>query len=668
MVYGRVVATQYCAWKIYQQQTLKTFFGFRMGQNFAQILLLVTLYLHTFLAGSFGSQRQGCSREPGDFSVPKRPGDNGYRIAISGHPAFYVPGQEYLVTLSSTPPVSFREFTFACLLVADDTTPAGHFEIIDDRLTQTVQDCPHVLMQGSKVSKTSVTFRWIAPPAGTGCVNFRGAAVQKKQIWYKDEQGLTLWLCEDDGAGSDSVESGNVEDEADVACCACDTAKYTVSFRGLWSRDTHPKDFPGGHGDHWSDLIGASHTKDYTIWKYGGYASLGVQRVAEWGSPTTLERELLAQTRNIKTVIRSRGLWPARGNMSAVLSTNRTHNLVSMLSMIGPSPDWCVGVSRVNLCTEDCDWLQYKEINLGPWDAGTDSGITFRSDNAPTKPKEPIHPITSSFPSNPMGAFYNPMGRPIPPLAILVLERTDKRQYDDLGEVVCDTEDVISHDSSSNTGGMPPKEGMMPPKEGMMPPKEGMMPPKEGMPSPDEATMPPKEGMMPPKEGMMPPKEGMQPKPVMMSTPMMKKPIPDEVFTMPPKIMPNRDEETPVTMKPKRGGRQPIDCMMTEWGDWSECSRSCGKGTMQRQRRVKQKARFGGQACGQQKEKKRCMEAACVRDCMMSDWHDWTPCSVTCGNDGTQQRVRGIKKKPRGGGVKCGPTREERVCGSSVEC
>ncbi len=74
-----------------------------------------------------------------------------------------------------------------------------------------------------------------------------------------------------------------------------------------------------------------------------------------------------------------------------------------------------------------------------------------QSDNAPTKPKEPIHPITSSFPSNPMGAFYNPTGKPIPPMAILVLERTDKRQYDDLGEVVCDTEDV-SHDSSSNTG------------------------------------------------------------------------------------------------------------------------------------------------------------------------------------------------------------------------
>ena len=50
-----------------------------------------------------------------------------------------------------------------------------------------------------------------------------------------------------------------------------------------------------GHGDHWSDLIGASHTKDYTIWKQGGYASMGVQRVAEWGSTTTLEREILTQ-------------------------------------------------------------------------------------------------------------------------------------------------------------------------------------------------------------------------------------------------------------------------------------------------------------------------------------------------------------------------------------
>ena len=53
--------------------------------------------------------------------------------------------------------------------------------------------------------------------------------------------------------------------------------------------------FHAGYGDHWSDLIGASHTKDYTIWEYGGLATFGVKRVAELGSPIQLEREIRAQ-------------------------------------------------------------------------------------------------------------------------------------------------------------------------------------------------------------------------------------------------------------------------------------------------------------------------------------------------------------------------------------
>ena len=65
-------------------------------------------------------------------------------------------------------------------------------------------------------------------------------------------------------------------------CCACDEAKYQLTFHGLWSKQTHPKDWPPGnyfiwtiwmshstlfyveHLLHWSDLIGAVHTQDYT--------------------------------------------------------------------------------------------------------------------------------------------------------------------------------------------------------------------------------------------------------------------------------------------------------------------------------------------------------------------------------------------------------------------
>ena len=48
-------------------------------------------------------------------------------------------------------------------------------------------------------------------------------------------------------------------------CRACDEAKYEAIFQGLWSRQTHPKDFPH---DEWrtefSKIIGASHSLNYT--------------------------------------------------------------------------------------------------------------------------------------------------------------------------------------------------------------------------------------------------------------------------------------------------------------------------------------------------------------------------------------------------------------------
>ena len=44
-------------------------------------------------------------------------------------------------------------------------------------------------------------------------------------------------------------------------CTACHEAKYELIFEGIWSRHTHPKDFPV---DEWrtrfSKLIGASHS------------------------------------------------------------------------------------------------------------------------------------------------------------------------------------------------------------------------------------------------------------------------------------------------------------------------------------------------------------------------------------------------------------------------
>lgn len=64
----------------------------------------------------------------------------------------------------------------------------------------------------------------------------------------------------------------------------------------MWSRHTHPKDFPpNGWSTRFSDIIGASHTADYSFWKYDERASDGLRELAEQGSTNKLERELKGQ-------------------------------------------------------------------------------------------------------------------------------------------------------------------------------------------------------------------------------------------------------------------------------------------------------------------------------------------------------------------------------------
>ena len=81
---------------------------------------------------------------------------------------------------------------------------------------------------------------------------------------------LTYRICEDDSpmAAPPLVEP----------CRACDEAKYEVIFEGLWSRHTHPKEFPSNEWETaFSFMIGASHSIDYDLWKYGELSSPALQ-------------------------------------------------------------------------------------------------------------------------------------------------------------------------------------------------------------------------------------------------------------------------------------------------------------------------------------------------------------------------------------------------------
>ena len=73
-----------------------------------------------------------------------------------------------------------------------------------------------------------------------------------------------------------------------------------MTFEGLWSKYTHPKDFPQDKSlIGFTDLIGASHSSDFCFWDYGNRASEGLKLVAEFGDTHVLEGEIMDKVLNI---------------------------------------------------------------------------------------------------------------------------------------------------------------------------------------------------------------------------------------------------------------------------------------------------------------------------------------------------------------------------------
>ena len=66
--------------------------------------------------------------------------------------------------------------------------------------------------------------------------------------------------------------------------------------------------------------------------------------------------------------------------------------------MIAPRPDWFVAVENVVLF-ENGEWIESMTVQASTYDAGTDSGLSFASENLATSPAELIYVPTA----NPIG-------------------------------------------------------------------------------------------------------------------------------------------------------------------------------------------------------------------------------------------------------------------------
>jgi hypothetical protein len=186
-------------------------------------------------------------------------------------------------------------------------------------------------------------------------------------------------------------------------------ATYRVTFDATWSRTTHPVDFPPN--PHFSPLIGGTHSGAIGFWAPGAVASEGIKAMAERGNPGPLagEVEMAIAAGTARQVLLGEGIASSPGSEGLEFQTTTEFPLVTLTSMVAPSPDWYVGVHGLPLLLDGA-WVQQQVVTLYVYDAGTDSGTTYQSRDRESLPREPIariegFPLEAGGEVRPAGTF-----------------------------------------------------------------------------------------------------------------------------------------------------------------------------------------------------------------------------------------------------------------------
>lgn len=171
------------------------------------------------------------------------------------------------------------------------------------------------------------------------------------------------------------------------------TARYQVTFDATWSRASHPQDPPDD--PHFSPLIGVTHGVAVTFWQPGSLATPGIQRMAETGSTSPLDAEMQVaiDAGTAQALLRGPGLSDSPGIAMIEFEASQTFPLVTLVTMVAPSPDWFTGTTALALF-ENGAWHEEVRVEVFAYDAGTDSGLSFMSPDEETRPHVPITRIT----------------------------------------------------------------------------------------------------------------------------------------------------------------------------------------------------------------------------------------------------------------------------------
>lgn len=181
-------------------------------------------------------------------------------------------------------------------------------------------------------------------------------------------------------------------------------ANYDISITTIWNVADHTS-LPGNA--HWSPLAGATHKNPNDILEFGTTAPLtnGIKNIAETGNTSNFMSE-------VNTVISSgnadqylqQGFSPFAGNNSTAainsVSVSEDFPLITLVSMVAPSPDWFIAVNGENLRSGNPainnGWRDTFTLDVFAYDSGTDSGTDYTSGNSITTPRSPITMVSGA--------------------------------------------------------------------------------------------------------------------------------------------------------------------------------------------------------------------------------------------------------------------------------
>ncbi|CAH1782623.1 unnamed protein product [Owenia fusiformis] len=125
-------------------------------------------------------------------------GEVALSVDIAGSPEFYLPGEMYDVTITSSATFDGLFITGLYTTVSQSDSNKYTTHSVKNGLGSNLM-CSMIHTHRSRKPRHQLSFMWMAPPEGTGCVSFLATANKGKQLLFKD--ATVYQICEKGAKG-----------------------------------------------------------------------------------------------------------------------------------------------------------------------------------------------------------------------------------------------------------------------------------------------------------------------------------------------------------------------------------------------------------------------------------------------------------------------------------